>query len=538
MADYSPPAHQGGQQPIWRWWGVSLLLAVGLVLFFFHLGGYALIDPDEPVYGETAREMIVLGDWLSPHMDFRPWFDKPIFFYWLTILSFKFFGISEFAARFWSALLALGGTFLTYRFGVFLFGSRRQALLAALILATSFEFIVMARASVTDMTLTFFMSGALFLFYLGFSEPGARGAYWGIYPLCALATLTKGPMGTLLPLGIIGLFLLLTRRLGEVRRMHAIPGGLLLVGLVAPWYVAMYYLHGVEFGNSFLIQYNVGRFLQPEHVHRPYLYYVPILILGLFPWGAFFPVVLYRTVRRWRDPRLLFPLVWVCVIFFFFSAAESKLPSYILPLFPAAALLLGSAWWHPGDEGPPDPPMVWASAGTPLLGAALILLPLLSTQLLDRYPKAVQATGLLGSLLLVLGILVLAFLVRRRWEQAFALQVVLMALFIPLVLLRVMPEAERYASTRSLARLVARPADSGAEVASFRYYRPSMTFYSQKVVQRIERDEALANFLGSGRRVYCFIKRKSLDDFQQAYPGTPVHRLGDEGGLVLISNRG
>jgi 4-amino-4-deoxy-L-arabinose transferase-like glycosyltransferase len=524
-----------GATSVWRGWPPLLLIATGLLLFCFGLGHYGLLDPDEPLYGETAREMIVLGDWISPYMNFKPWFDKPIFFYWQMIVAFKLFGVNEFGARFWSALLGIGGVLLVYRFSLLLFGSRRQALFSGLILSTSLEYVVMARASVTDMTLTFFLTFALFSFWWGMTRPEGRRAYWGLYLFSGLATLTKGPLGVLLPFGTIGIYLLLTRRLAEIKRMRPIGGGLLFLAVSVPWYAGMYLLHGVEFGNTFLVQYNLGRFVTPEHVHQPYLYYVPILLLGFLPWGFFLPVALYRTARRWRDSNVLFLLVWFCFVLLFFTAAESKLPSYILPLFPAAAMLLSYAWEEAGG-GKRDRPFLFSSLGVPLVGVAFFILPFFSTRLSLRYPSAVDRSWILGAILVAVGSAVVFRLARGRWTAAFSSQVAMMGLLIPTLLLLIMPEVERYVSTKALASQVV--FEEKGDVASYRYYRPSMTFYSMQVVRRLDQEDALARFLDSPHRVYCFIRQDELKTFQRAHPEVSLRRVKEDAGLVLISNRG
>ncbi|HET6370598.1 MAG TPA: glycosyltransferase family 39 protein [Nitrospiria bacterium] len=531
----SSPALIPEASSAWRGWPTILLIATGLLLFCFGLGHYGLLDPDEPLYGETAREMIVLGDWLSPHMNFKPWFDKPIFFYWQMIVAFKLFGINEFGARFWSAILGIGGLLLVYRFSLLLFGSRRQALLSGLILATSLEYVIMARASVTDMTLTFFLTFALFSFWWGMTRPEGRRAYWGLYLFSGLATLTKGPLGVLLPFGTIGIYLLLTRRLAEIKRMRPIGGGLLFLAVSVPWYAGMYLLHGVEFGNTFLVQYNLGRFIKPEHVHQPYLYYVPILLLGLLPWGFFLPVVLYRMARRWRESSILFLLVWFSFVLLFFTVAESKLPSYILPLFPAAAMLLAFAW-EEARERKRDRSFFISALGVPLVGVAFFVLPYLSTRLSLRYPSAVNRSWILGAVLFAIGSAVAFRLARGRWNAAFFSQVAMMGLFIPTILLLIMPEVERYVSTKAIATQVV--LEGKGEVASYRYYRPSMTFYSMQVVRRLDQEDALAQFLDSPRRVYCFIREEELKAFQGSHPEVSLHRVKEDAGLVLISNRG
>ena len=254
-----------------------LIVAVAaLFIILFGIGGTPLLDPDEPVYAETAREMLQTGDFLSPRIFGNFWYDKPPMYYWLVAIAQFIFGDGEFAARFPAAIMACATSVMVYIAGTKLF-NERAGFWSAMILTSCVQFFYLGKAAVTDTTLLFFMTGALFSFI--------HKRYWLMYICMALATVTKGPIGIVFPGAIIFLYLLFMGQLKEILRMHVIRGLLLYFVLATPWYYAMYTVHGMEFINTFLGFHNLTRFTTAEHANRvTFWYYFPVIILGLFPW--------------------------------------------------------------------------------------------------------------------------------------------------------------------------------------------------------------------------------------------------------------
>lgn len=334
-----------------RLWLALLLLGTAL-LAFWSLGSLPLTDVDEPVYGQVGKEMARAGPagWLTPHYGGQPWFDKPPLFYWLTALSMRCFGVSEFAARFPSALLAVALVAVTYALARRAYPpSPRAGLWAGFALATNVQFFLLARAAVTDMTLAVTLTAALLALYAwAQTDRGRWIALAGV--MTGLAALAKGPVALVL-IGVQTIaFLCLTR---QAKRLlsPALWGGFalcLLVGL--PWFLLMIRLHGKLFIDGFLEANNVTRYLQAEHKETsPVWFFLPVLLGGFFPWSPALPGALLLAWRQgreaWRglvtDNPALFLGLWVALVFVFFSASQSKLITYIFPLYPAAAVLVG-----------------------------------------------------------------------------------------------------------------------------------------------------------------------------------------------------
>ncbi len=343
--------------------GLTLLLLGTGLLSFWSLGSLPLIDVDEPVYGQVGKEMAQAGwsGWLTPHYGGLPWFDKPPLFYWLTALSMRGLGVSEFSARLPSALLAVVLVATTYALARRTFPHvPRVGLWAGFALATCVQFFLLARAAVTDMTLALTLTLALCALYV-WTQTG-RGRWIALAgAMTGLAALTKGPVALVL-IGVQAIAYLVLTRQPKRLLSPALWGGFVLCLLVSlPWYAAMIHLHGRLFIDGFLEANNVTRYLQAEHsaTSSPF-YFVPTLLGGFFPWSLLLPgalVVAWRQGRNtWAehqtDNPALFLGLWIALVFLFFSASQSKLITYIFPLYPAAAVLVG-AWIskiHVADE--------------------------------------------------------------------------------------------------------------------------------------------------------------------------------------------
>ena len=221
-----------------------LLFTAAAALLFAGNGSLLITDSVESNYALTAKEMVLSGDWLSPQIYGHYWYDKPIFFYWLTALAYKMFGFTEFASRFFPALFGLGSVALL-AWGASKLENARSGFFSALVLLSSVEFFLISKSVITDAVLFFFFSATLLFFYLGYRDGRAR--YWYImYAAAGLAVLTKGPIGVLLPGLIIMLFLLWQRDWRVLKRMHLVSGILLCAAVAVPWYAVMYSLHGSD----------------------------------------------------------------------------------------------------------------------------------------------------------------------------------------------------------------------------------------------------------------------------------------------------
>jgi len=319
-----------------------IILILGLYVFFIGNASIFITDPVEANYTLTAKEMLQAGNYMSPQIYGEYWYDKPIFFYWELIAAFKIFGISEFAARFFSAVFGIIGLFMTYGFARKLYDAK-TALLSSLILGTSFEYWLIAKAVITDMTFFVFFDAVLIFFYLAYTSQ-RKGYYYGCYFFAGLAVLTKGPIGILLPGLVIVLFLLSCGKLFSIRQMKILPGMLIFLLVGGSWYWIMYNLHGQDFLMVFLGVHNVLRATVSEHPnYNVWYYYTAIFFIGFFPWSFSIPLVLrrYWEKREWpvADMTTRFLLIWAITIAVFYQCMATKYTTYTFPyLLPIAIL--------------------------------------------------------------------------------------------------------------------------------------------------------------------------------------------------------
>jgi 4-amino-4-deoxy-L-arabinose transferase-like glycosyltransferase len=334
--------------PLSRAW-LLLLLIIAAVTWFAPLNYNALIRPDEGRYAEIPREMVSTGDWNTPRLNGIKYFEKPALQYWATATAFTLFGEHNWTARLWSALTGFLGILLVYSTGKRLFG-REAGLMAALVLGSSFLYVMLGHINILDMGVTFFMELTLAAMLLaqrdGASAQENRNWMYVCWAAMGLSMLSKGLMGIALPGTVLLLYSLIQRDWALWKRLHLGVGLLIFVAVAAPWLITVS-IDNPEFPWFFFVHEQILRFLTTIHgrVH-PWYTFFPVVMLGILPW--LFPMG-QSLWRAWRSespargqfaPRRML-LIWVVFIFVFFSKSDSKLVPYILPIFPALALLIG-----------------------------------------------------------------------------------------------------------------------------------------------------------------------------------------------------
>ncbi|HYL80245.1 MAG TPA: glycosyltransferase family 39 protein, partial [Candidatus Acidoferrum sp.] len=345
----SPP--KLARRPLERWAPWLLLLGTA-ILYLMHLGSAGLYDPNEGMYAEIPREMVLLRDWLTPHFNFVRYLEKPPLLYWLTALAYQAFGLSEFTARLVTALAGIAGVGIVYGIGRDLWG-RRAGIVSGAILASSFGYFIFSRIILTDMLFTALLAATCWGILRGLLDDTPRPfAMLGAYAAMALAILTKGLIGLVFPLLTVIGFLGLTRAWGLWRRLDLIRGSALFLLIAAPWHI----LVGLKnpgffwfyFVNEHLLRFLAKRHLQ-DYAPLPLYAYLLMVVVWTFPWSVFLPVALRRfwprlSILSREDRGYLFVLLWAAAVIGFFALTPSRLEYYSLPAFPAVALLVGRLW--------------------------------------------------------------------------------------------------------------------------------------------------------------------------------------------------
>jgi 4-amino-4-deoxy-L-arabinose transferase-like glycosyltransferase len=329
---------------------ILLLLVIYATLWFGTLNYRHLIPSDEGRYAEMAREMLVTGDWVTPRYNGYKYFEKPPLQIWATAATFQLFGIGDWQARLWTALtgfitiLAIGFT------GARIYNAR-AGWLAAVVLASSPMWVISGHFNSLDMGLSAFLVAALcslLLAQTSQTQSSTRNWMWACWTFMALATLSKGVIGAALPAMVFVIYSISAWDWKIWTRLRLFSGLILFLVITAPWFILVAQ-RNPEFLEFFFIHEHLQRFTQDAHSRTgPIYYFVPLLFIGLLPWVAQLPG---SIAQAWQERSRTFSCGWLLscwflVIFVFFSISHSKLPGYIIPVFPAIALLIGKRLDH------------------------------------------------------------------------------------------------------------------------------------------------------------------------------------------------
>jgi 4-amino-4-deoxy-L-arabinose transferase-like glycosyltransferase len=324
-----------------------LLAAVSGLLFFPGLGTRDFWAPGEPIYGEVIRVMFEKNNWLVPMLNGQIYADKPVLYFWLALVLSKISGgVSEWTVRLPAALGGLGLVLAVYHFGK-TFYDRQTGFMAGLILATTYRLLWESRYLRLDTVLSFFLFIGFLFFLKAFFGKGGKGFFLGAYACFALATLTKGPIGIILPgLAVITL-IAVTGRWRQIKEMRLVSGALLVAALILPWLMLLHFRGEDQWLHDFIWIHNVQNFaLKPIGHVRPFYYYFVNLPPDFLPWTLLVPGALifyYPWHHRLRENPVSLALVcWFAAVFIFFTASKSKIAYYLLPLLPSLALLAAS----------------------------------------------------------------------------------------------------------------------------------------------------------------------------------------------------
>ena len=329
-----------------------LSLAVLSAILLGHRLGSTGLWTDESIYAETAREMARSGDWITPELCGRPYLIKPPLYHWIASIAFHALGPSETAPRLPQAAAGTAAVLLVGLLAGKLF-DRRTAWLAGAALLTSPGFLIGSRVAGMDVLLTLCVTAAILSFFRGYQRPAARRVWFLTAGYsCGMGMLAKGPLGLFIPALVILLFLAARRDLPLVWSRPALEGSTLTLVVAAVWYAPVWIQHGRDFTRVYWLANNLARITEPVSEHAgPFWFYLPVLVLAFLPWSLPFAVAFVRaTFRIGRaglracGPEDLILILWFAAPFLFYSAIATKLPGYLLPTFPAAALLLAREW--------------------------------------------------------------------------------------------------------------------------------------------------------------------------------------------------
>jgi len=459
------------------------------------LGGHALWDVDEPNNAVCAREMLATGNWWVPVFNGALRFDKPILLYWLMMPAYSLFGVNEFAARLPSALAMTALTFTVFHFGRRLV-NEKVGLTAALLFATMLHIIVIGRAATPDPLFMLCISFALFaLFYVDQIRPDRPHLLYAAYAAIGLGVLAKGPVAVLMPALAVGSYLLLMGRWRDLSLFRPVRGLLIILAVALPWYVAVGVLTDGVWLQGFILHHNIDRFTGSLQGHRGFPgFYLLSLLLGAFPWsGLLLAAICYgvwRPKALRKEPLRLFLLCWIGVFLLFFSIARTQLPNYMLPAFPAVALLMG-VWLYHEKTKRGSRWLVWGALLLSLLisiGAGIALQ--------RQWPgEWIYAASFLPV------VVVAVFQCFRRKQVSLSALVASMVACVILLVGWALPSLDVYRVTPQLAERARAAGFDGSRLATYGYFQPSLLFYHGGLLPQLGNTAEVRKWLRQGKAV-------------------------------------
>jgi 4-amino-4-deoxy-L-arabinose transferase-like glycosyltransferase len=499
------------------------------------LGSVPLFNPDEGLYAEPAREMLETGEYVTTLLNYVVRYTKPPLVIWAMALSMNVLGVNEFAARFFVASCAFILVITTYLFAEKYLG-RRVGTLTAIMLLTSPLYIAVGREAITDMPLVLFMAAAFMSFYFAFTEKNVFAKWLG-YVLVALAAMTKGPVGLLLPTLIMPTYFYLRGQLKEAFGFFSIGKGLLIVALIAlPWYVVEIYITKGAYFNEFILRENFARFTSVVDAHKgPIYYHLLAVMAGFFPWSLLLPQMIWeglksifprqsgvrafallknareklRLLDRRSELALLCALISL-VIVAFFSVSVSKLLPYTLPAFPFLAIAVSDYLVRIADEGQARKLFLPGLVALAFYGGVSLIAPIVVQHMKEAPVELIDIAKAYGICVLVALLSAVAFGFRNRLFRGmtvFASSLLILTSMFGMLLL---PKASRVfeEDVPAYGRITATSKDP---ILLYDIRKPAFPFYSRRKVVLPPDFEALMADLNGCKRAYVITRMRDID---------------------------
>ena len=523
-----------------RYWILAIiwLFVINFTAFIWHLGSTSLVDETEPLFAEAARQMTVTNNWITPYFNGETRFDKPPLIYWLMAIGYRLIGVNEWAVRLPSAIAAIAITILGFytlkHFGITNFKEQniykqKQLWLSAFIgsglMALNPHTIIWGRTGVSDMLLSGCMGCALFCFFWGYAT-SVNKWYLAFYVLLGLAVLTKGPVGIVLPGLIIGCFLLYVGQFWQVvREIKLFWGAIIFTIITVPWYVLVWLENGRNFIDSFFGYHNLQRFTDVVNGHEaPWYFYFLIVLLLFAPWSVYL-VSAIANIRWWKraywikQPRVnhlaIFAFFWFSCIFIFFSVSVTKLPSYVLPLVPAAAILVALLWsnfiTYTWKNRSIDYSLLASIILNLILAVALSIAFYLSPNWIGKDPATPKLSRILGeSILPISGTIVWAIIAlsiafclfnRKFWRGIIAVNLIGFIAFISFVLIPTtfFIDTHRQIPLKEIASIITQIKQTSEPIFMVGFKKPSLVFYTRQPISFFKRRSDLRAYLANHR---------------------------------------
>lgn len=542
------------------------LLGILFVLAYLFLmagnGLLSLTHPDEVFYILSAREMVQHNSWLTPMIFNHIQFEKPILPYALFAFAIKTFGEGPFVARFWPAFAGILGVMLTYWMAWMLFHRKKVAFLAGLILTSSIIFVVLSHAVLTDMIFTSLVAASIGFFCLAMKDQNQhwRGMIWG-FVFCAAAVLTKGILGFIFTIGTMLFYLFWTRQWNKINFKALLVGLILFLILALPWHVIMIQKYGHVFIDEYFKNVHFRRLVEAEHKRLNTFYFYPmVMFIGLMPWSFFWIFIIqgirdkfHKTASQFNEIKFL--LGWIAMVFVPLQIAASKLASYILPAFPALAILMAYFIILATDEKQEkstDRALMKLTAW--LTGVFFVLLMIGAWIAKSHFQEVTISSGLLffvSIILFVFAIVIVVSCYRRQYgAMAFGITAITALILFNIVFL--IPQLENLTSSKKICEVFNKMNMPKQLVFTSKILSRAVYFYTGNPVAVIDIggsgywshhpipyfnvDQQIIDYLNKNREMYAIVRDRTVEDFNRLAQSQPydIKELYSLGGKKII----
>ena len=506
-------------------WQIFLLISIFCLPFFINLGGNSLWDGNEGFYAEPAREVVESGNYLIPTYNYQPRFKKPPLATWIIAFSYQTLGVSEFAERLPIAIAAILTIWITYLLGK-LIADKELGIISALVLSTMLKFMIYSRQYAGDIFLTLFISLTMLYFARAMLETERKKQ--NLYKLLAylamgLGMLDKGIVAIVVPMTMVGLFILLVRRWQLIKLLFSPTGYLITVVVGASWYTMMYWKYGWDFIQVNIINETVKRYVTDELGGRAIYYYVGVYFSETLPWSIFIiPAIIY-WLKRWKEEKLnisqeklksflpFLTIIWFIFIFIFFSLAIGKRAVYLVALYPPAAIII--AYYFRFNLFNYNKLLTNLQIALSLLLSVVCLAS--SVIIFLAYQKLEIGTNLIYLAITALVLLSLGLIASLK-KLELQLPVILVSSWLLILSITlIMPKIEFYRPIPHFAQIIKAQASPADKVGTFSVDTPSLMFYTQRAIFQNWKLEDMLKELADDKTTYFVTREDFLATLRQ-----------------------
>jgi 4-amino-4-deoxy-L-arabinose transferase-like glycosyltransferase len=482
-------------------------------LYLINLGKSSIWDSNEAFYVETPREMIQSGQYIIPTFNYKFRLNKPPLSYWVVVIGYKLFGVSVYVQRLMTLFFVVGLWLVVGRFCRFFTADPRYLWAAVVVTALTPRLLVMGRRALIEMLVAFFIAAAL-CFFFSFYRRGSKRDLVFFYLSLGLGFLAKGPVALILPVGVVLVFLFIQKQWRVLATLRPWLGAGIVLPVILPWYAALYLQMGPPWILRFFLEENIRRFTIGDFgPQRGVLYYPGIFLGDFFPWsllaiGAVWTLWSIRRRLSAEDRQLLvFLLTWLILPILFFSLSRNKQEYYIMPVYPAGAILI--AFLLARLSWPGEWPKLWQGV-LHATWAVIGVIGLATAYFLAHILRLDAAAWILGGLVVVAQVLGWRLFHQKDWEKVAVLFCLTVWLFFQMAVLAVIPRLEQFQHIQEFARIIQVESTPADRIGSYDFACPSLCYYTRRPIMELVKKEEFVHVFSQPQTFFCVIRKHNL----------------------------